>query len=176
VSTGLIEVVDELELPPSKQGIVDAVASVLTYPAVQRLIIDAASGSLQVRWFRLPSQMMSLAVPKPDVEELLKSVYLEENAFSGDPCTRLLQSMHYSVERNYVPLAVVVSSKTTCENLFSLSIGAPNTRTADGQDTVAGLPVLYSDQIDEQSFILLGAATRTRHLGNATYGLRVVTW
>ena len=176
MSAGLIEVVDELELPPTKQGIVDAVASVLTHTAVQRLVVDASNRSLQVRWFRLPSQRMTLAVPEPGVEDLLKSVFLEENTFRGDACSRLLRSLHYVVERGYVPLALVVKSKEVCEDIFSVQVGAPSTRTADGQDSLAGLPVLYSDQVAEQSFIVVGAATRTRHLGNATYGLRVVTW
>jgi hypothetical protein len=165
---------DTFELPPTHQGIVDAIAGILTYANIQRIVVDASANSIVVQWYRHPSDRLELSPPEVNIEDTLSSVELTEVSMSGSNLERIKRGEHWLLSRAIQPLLLVCDNVMSLGERAGIELGQPLAQDLAGRSCLGALTLFESSMLDDTSVIIAGAKARTRDLRRITHGVRVV--
>ena len=175
VRTSLSLTHDELELPPTVEGLLITLRRILAKPYIQQIRLLAGK-PIQVDWYRDLSDSLQMAEPEDTPDFVLSRVEMEEFDSSADgvrclfDATIMVNQHGLHVTHMFVGRAAFLKDWLGIPKVLVL-------RRYDGTDYlhVAGIRTLEVPSLPEDAIILLASEVRDANLTEVTRAYRITT-
>jgi len=170
--------VEELEMPPTAEGILTTLRRILTKPYVQSITLRTGR-PMEVVWYKAISDSLRIGEPEEAADVVLARIALEEFSTTKSPKETLLDAMLFLGQKRLYSSHIFVGSI----QFFRDWMGIPTVVALERQDgpdgseyyNFIGLHLVEVDTLEEDSVVLLGAEARGATTTETSFGLRIVT-
>jgi len=177
-SASLMLSVEEIDTPPTVEGILSVMKRVLSKPYVQSIILRTGR-PIEISWYKAISDSLRIGEPEDSADVVLARIDLEEFSTSKSPKETLLEALMALSHRQLFSSHLFVGSVP----FFRDWVGIPSVLPLNQVDTLddqkaynfIGLNLIEVESLAEDVVVLLGAGAKNATMTEVSFGLKIVT-
>ena len=173
--SGLIRSTDQLELPQTRQGVVDLVRRVLGKPFVERITIESGQ-PVEVVWTRPMSDSLEIDEPEESPDSVLSRVDLDRYTSSVGPKATIADAMIKMSLPGRHATHLFVDDIDRFKDWFGLPqmVELPEFG-GTGFPNIMGLRLVEEPSLPPNSVVLLGSGFLEARMNEITHALLIET-
>lgn len=177
-SASLMLSVEEVDTPPTVEGILSVLKRVLSKPYVQSVILRTGR-PIEISWYKAISDSLRIGEPEDTPDVVLSRIELEEFSTTKSPKETLLEGLMAMSHRQLFSSHLFVGSVSFFRDWMGIPSVIPLSRLDSLDDQKAysfiGLTLIEVDTLAEDVVVLLGGGAKNATTTEISFGLKIVT-